>query len=214
VRICAVSDLHNQYYQVEIPECDVLLVAGDISYFSRSIDHFVIFNDWIGTLPCSNKLVIAGNHDEHLQKMGKDKAKEMLSNCTYLEDEEIVIDGFKFYGSPWQLWFHNWAFNVKGEDNLKENWDMIPNDTDVLITHSPPHGILDYIMTNHCIGSEALTERVFDVQPKLHVFGHAHLPGGRNVVHGNTLFCNVSVGDKSVKNPTLIDIIDGKAEIV
>lgn len=53
-------------------------------------------------------------------------------------------------------------------------------DGDVLITHGPPHGILDEApMPNpdtkdRHVGCEMLLDRVLQIRPQLHVFGHIH----------------------------------------
>jgi Icc-related predicted phosphoesterase len=100
------------------------------------------FDDWLGTLPHKHKIVICGNHDLCFEDNPKE-ARKLMKNAHYLEDETIEIEGLKFYGSPWQPEFHNWAFNLNRGEEIKKKWDLIPNDTDVLITHGPPYGILD-----------------------------------------------------------------------
>ena len=60
--------------------------------------------------------------------------------CTYLEDSASIIEGYKVYGSPWQPEFCDWAFNLERGQPCRDKWKLIPDDTDVLITHGPPHG--------------------------------------------------------------------------
>jgi Icc-related predicted phosphoesterase len=213
MRIVAISDTHQKHRKIKIPDGDVFICAGDITEFNRSKQHYIDFNDWLGTLPHPYKLIIAGNHDELFQK-NPEQARGYITNGTYLEDDEITIDGVKFYGSPWQKWFYDWAFNLPpGSNYLKEKWAAIPDDTDVLITHSPPFKILDTDISGESLGCELLTERIFEVQPKLHVFGHIHASCGRAGVIGNTLFFNVCHDYKSNIAYT-IDLVDGKAFVV
>jgi hypothetical protein len=116
----------------------------------------------------------------------------------YLEDEYMgIVDGdepeIKIWGSPWQPEFYNWAFNLPRGEALKEKWDMIPVDTDILITHGPPFGKLDYVDYSKInVGCEELLKRVEEIKPKIHVCGHIH--GGYGYVFdGNTHFINASI---------------------
>lgn len=212
MKICAIADTHQKHDQINIPDGDVFVFAGDMTSFNRSRQHYVKFNEWLGTLPHAHKLVISGNHDELFQKQ-PDLARSLMTNCTYLEDDEIVIDGIKFYGSPWQKWFYDWAFNLQpGSMWLKEKWDAIPYNTDVLITHSPPYQIYDADFKGESLGCELLAKRVFEVQPKIHVFGHIHGSCGQYGLVGNTLFFNVS-NDYSLNQGYIIDLEDGKASV-
>ena len=99
----------------------------------------------------------------------------------------------KIWGSPWQPEFHNWAFNVPRGEKLKEKWDMIPTDTDILITHGPAHGKLDFVPYDGLnVGCEDLLIKIQEIKPKIHVSGHIH--SGRGVVFSEgTLYVNASV---------------------
>ena len=212
MRIIAISDTHQEHNKIKVPDGDVFVFAGDMTSFNRSRQHYVKFNEWLGTLPHAHKLVIAGNHDELFQRH-PDIAHGYMTNCTYLEDDEVVIDGIKFYGSPWQRYFYDWAFNLPAGSNwLKEKWDAIPDSTDVLITHSPPFQIFDVDFKGESLGCEFLAKRVFQVKPKLHTFGHIHGSCGQCGRLGETLFFNVSK-DRRLNKAYVIDLIDGRADI-
>jgi Icc-related predicted phosphoesterase len=206
LKIIAISDTHQKHGKIKVPDGDVFVFAGDMTNFNRSRQHYISFNNWLGTLPHLYKLCIAGNHDELFQKQ-PEVARSLMTNCIYLEDSEVVIDGVKFYGSPWQNWYYDWAFNLpKNSKELKEKWAMIPKNTDILITHSPPYQICD-----DDLGCELLTDRVFEVRPKLHIFGHIHQNGGQYKQYGNTLFYNVSYNNKT-NSCYIIDLNNEKAE--
>jgi Icc-related predicted phosphoesterase len=206
LKIIAISDTHQKHGKIKVPDGDVFIFAGDMTNFNRSRQHYISFNNWLGTLPHLYKLCIAGNHDELFQKQ-PEVARSLMTNCIYLEDSEVVIDGIKFYGSPWQNWYYDWAFNLpKNSKELKEKWAMIPKNTDVLITHSPPYQICD-----DDLGCELLTDRVFEVRPKLHIFGHIHQNGGQYKQYGNTLFYNVSYNNKT-NSCYIIDLDNKKAK--
>ncbi len=123
----------------------------------------------------------------------------------------VEIDGLKIYGSPWQPRFYDWAFNLNRGAELEEKWRLIPPDTDVLITHGPPHGILDEVERQYYIentGCEELRKRVEMICPKLHVFGHIHCGYGQIEKFG-TEFVNASNCDEEynpVNLPVIIDL--------
>lgn len=212
MRIVAIADTHQKHDQINIPNGDVFVFAGDMTAFNRSRQHYVKFNEWMGSLPHEHKLVISGNHDELFQKQ-PEEARDYMTNCTYLEDDEVIIDGVKFYGTPWQPWFYDWAFNLpRGSDYLDEKWAAIPDDTDVLITHCPPFQICDVDTKGQNLGCEKLAKRVFEVQPRIHVFGHIHGSCGKYGFLGNTLFFNVS-NDLFMNIGYVIDLEDGEASV-
>jgi Icc-related predicted phosphoesterase len=162
-----------------LPQGDILIHAGDFTGRGKPWEVEEFF-DWLDRQSKEFKhiIFIAGNHDmsfEYKHPWVVDMLKSLPSNVHYLEDSEIVIDGIKFYGSPWQPEFFNWAFNLPRGKALAEKWNMIPHDTDVLITHGPPMNILDYTARDMWnVGCLHLFDKVQQVKPKLHVFGHIH----------------------------------------
>ena len=189
MKIVIISDTHNLHNLINLPSGDVLIHCGDLCN-SGSIRDVVGFNIWIGKQDFKHKLVIPGNHDRVFET-DYALAKDVLDNATLLLDSSVTIEGIKFYGSPWQPAFCNWAFNVPRGLELKEKWDNIPLDTDVLITHGPPHGMLDTVPGDGSVGCEELLLAVERVQPKLHCFGHIH--GGYGIdKRADTVFVNAS----------------------
>lgn len=188
----------------DIPDGDIILHGGDI--MNSGYDPVDIFNflDWYGALPHKHKVFIAGNHDRYFEnhsELARDIIKKKngamrKGKITYLEDSEVVIDGIKIYGSPWQPEFCNWAFNLDRGPDLKRVWDNIPLDTDVLITHGPPHGILDLVQYDKIhVGCEELLAKVFEVKPMIHLFGHIHETYGvhheQDIAFVNASICNL-----------------------
>jgi len=155
------------------------------------------FNKWLGTLAYEHKIVVAGNHDFCFEK-DLDKSRAALSNAILLHDEEIVIDGVKFYGSPWQPEFFDWAFNLPRGEPLRAKWRLIPDDTDVLITHGPALGHGDRTVRGEPVGCEDLLDRIRTVQPKFHIFGHIH-EGFGTTIEGSTQCVNASFADEHYK---------------
>ena len=125
-------------------------------------------------LPYKHKIVIAGNHELGWDSDTKDLKNE-LTNCTYLEDSSVEINGLKIYGTPYQPEFGRWAFNLERGQECLDKWDQIPSDTDILITHGPPLGFGDQNKRNVRCGCVELLHSVQQrIKPKYHIYGHIH----------------------------------------
>jgi Icc-related predicted phosphoesterase len=201
-RITFISDTHTKHDKVSgfLTGGDILIHAGDLT--SRgSLTEIENFTKWYDKIDNYNtKVFICGNHDFGFE-YDNEKVKGLLTGyktIDYLQDDwmdvgEDIDNMVKIWGTPWQPEFHNWAFNLPRGDKLKEKWDMIPVDTDILITHGPPFGKLDYVpYDNVNVGCEELMKRVQEIKPKIHVFGHIH-EGYGYVFDGNTHFINAAV---------------------
>ena len=204
-RLVILSDTHGQHDRIAVPDGDILIHAGDFCRFGRLGD-IGVFNAWLATLPHKVKIVIAGNHELPLEDM-PEPARGLLTDCVYLQDQSHEAFGLKFYGSPWQPRFFDWAFNAN-PDKLREVWARIPDDTDVLITHSAPSGILSASKELRECGCGELRARLENISPKLHVFGHIHESYGRlernGTTHINASICNADY--EPVNPPVIIDL--------
>lgn len=189
VKIVAISDTHKKHRKLSVPEGDILIHAGDITS-KGSLNDLVDFNHWLGELPHKYKIIVAGNHDFCFQNEPIESQK-LITNAIYLQDQMITLLGLKFYGSPWQPWFFDWAFNLKRGSEIKTKWDLIPKDTDVLITHGPPMQILDKTVMKKHVGCEELIKKVLEIKPKVHIFGHIHEEYG-SIIKENIIFVNAS----------------------
>lgn len=206
VRLVLLSDTHSQHAPVAVPPGDVLIHAGDLTDHGE-LDVVRDFNAWLGGLPHPHKLVIAGNHDFCFERQPEASAA-LLTNATYLLDSGVTLAGLTFYGSPWQPWFYDWAFNLQRGPELKAKWDLIPAGTDVLITHGPPAGHSDLTVQGDHAGCADLLAALARVQPRLHVFGHIHEGYGQTQA-GPTLCVNASICDvnyHAVNAPVVIDL--------
>jgi Icc-related predicted phosphoesterase len=192
--IVMISDTHGLHRSVEIPPGDILVHAGDLTRFGDR-EELAEFNEFIGALPHPTKIVIAGNHDFCFEQ-ASDACRKLLTHCIYLEDEAVTVQGLHFYGSPWQPWFYDWAFNLQRGDEIKKKWDLIPDDTDVLVTHGPPLGFGDMTASSQTAGCKDLLDAIERIQPRLHIFGHIHEAFG---IYSNqqTTFINGSICDQS-----------------
>jgi len=204
MKITFISDTHSKHNRVTddlMDGGDVIIHSGDIS--SMGYEHEVLlFLQWFDKLPYDRKIFVAGNHDYYFEQY-PGKQKEILSkfpDITYLQDSHTMLGEewedyrVKVWGSPWQPRFYNWAFNLdRNSDEIEEKWKMIPDDTDILVTHGPPHGILDWVAYDHTnAGCERMKPIVDLVKPKVHVFGHIHQGYGMTEENG-TIFLNASV---------------------
>ncbi|MFY7788591.1 MAG: metallophosphoesterase family protein [Thermoflexibacteraceae bacterium] len=204
MQIVFISDTHGKHEQLQLPDADMIIHAGDIT--SRgTLTEAKYFIDWFAALPYRYKIFVAGNHDFCFEKTPSLAQQLVPENCIYLEDDHVLIEGLRIWGSPISPFFHNWAFNRHRGKEIKQHWDKIPAAIDILITHTPPHNILDRTVDNEIVGCEELMKKIAEVAPKIHVFGHIHEAYGTAQI-GNTTFINASVLDVryKVKNPPIL----------
>lgn len=180
-----ISDTHGMHNYLTVPKgIDMIIHSGDASnYMDPIINHNEMwdFKEWWNNLEVKYKIYVAGNHDTSIEKGIFSKNNlENNDNSFYLENDEVEIEGLKFYGSPYQPLFGNWSFQ-RADNKLFKMWENIPEDTDILITHGPPKGILDLAENRdhkleYC-GDKHLFNRVMQIKPKYHLFGHIHNNG-------------------------------------
>jgi Icc-related predicted phosphoesterase len=206
MRIVCISDTHMFHDKLVIPDGDVLVHAGDLCGHG-TVAEVQRFDTFLATLPHRHKVVIAGNHDWCFQRE-PEAARAALAHATYLQDSGVVIDGLRFWGAPWQPEFLSWAFNLPLGPKLQEKWDLIPADTDVLVTHGPPFGVGDRCFDGREVGCPDLLAVIDRIGPKLHVAGHIHEGYGERR-RGPTLCVNASSCDlryRPVQPPIVVDL--------
>ncbi len=189
MRIVCLSDTHGFHEGYPVPEGDLLVHAGDLTKHGH-LEEVAAFDRFLGTLPHPHKVVIAGNHDFAFEREAA-RARNLLTNATYLEDAETVVNGVRIWGSPWQPWFYDWAFNLQRGPEIRAKWDRIPAGIDVLVTHGPPLGHGDRTVSGEDAGCVDLLDAVRRVRPRLHVFGHIH-EGYGQTREGSTRCVNAS----------------------
>lgn len=178
MKVCSVADVHANHARkldMILPEADVLTISGDLT-MSGSIDDLYSFRDWLDMQPHKYKIMIAGNHDFCFERKSTRQEAEVVvggPNRHYLMDESVTIDGITFYGSPWQPWFHDWAFNVR-RGNLHEKWQAIPQNVDVLLVHGPPTGYGDKTVSGDHAGCDELLAEIKLKKPRISLYGHIH----------------------------------------
>ena len=202
--ITTISDLHGYY--PELPALDLLIVAGDFTARDE-VGQITEFMSWVSMQNYDKKILVAGNHDNSIMKEWE-WIKE-YPGVEYLCDSGTEFEGFKIWGSPWTTRFPGMnpkcmAFTVDTDEELAEKWALIPDDIDILITHSPPYGLFDQVehITKgkkklSSVGSRSLRNHVLNrIKPRLHVFGHIHEFGGRMIDTSTTIFINGSYVDE------------------
>jgi Icc-related predicted phosphoesterase len=209
MRIVCVSDIHSR--PLTPPEADVLIIAGDLTYHSsdKELEEFAA---WLKAQKAKYKVFIAGNHDKKFQTHPWGTAEYLKRVCAepntfYLEQTSVIIEGLVFWGSPW-IPKYSLAFQLKSPEHARQHWAKMPDHVDVLVTHGPPHGILDTVKNGKHVGDQQLLAVVQRVKPRLHVFGHIHTGYGQ-VEIGGTIFINACVCDedyKPVQEPIVIDL--------
>lgn len=207
MKIVCISDTHGKHNQTEVPEGDLLIHAGDFSGRGKPKE-IRRFNNWLGTLPHRHKVVIAGNHD-FLFENEPEKAEALITNAIYLNDSGVTIEGINIWGSPITPWFLDWAFNRARGREIRKYWDLIPANTDILVTHGPPKGILDKTAGGEEVGCEELAQVLTHLCPKYHIFGHIHEAHGTLEVNG-THYINASMLNlkyEAVNKATVINYV-------
>jgi Icc-related predicted phosphoesterase len=228
VSIILISDIHNYQHLLTLPKGDLLLIAGDMTNMGKRKE-LERFSTFLSSVKPNFEMivVVAGNHEvsmdtDFFNKVGKKyfygnsidpkRARAYFidnPDVVYLEDSGVEYKGIKIWGTPWVNPCGNWAFCLNQPGMDKQLFGQIPEDTDILISHSPPYGILDVVpmysyqvdpqtnkmvrkMQNQHTGNKELMKRVHKIKPKLHVFGHIHECSGAEI-HGDTLFVNAAI---------------------
>eukprot|EP00048_Salpingoeca_helianthica_P015930 m.229481 g.229481 ORF g.229481 m.229481 type:complete len:277 (+) comp17753_c0_seq1:88-918(+) len=224
LRLVCISDTHNLTNKLVLPEGDVLVHAGDFSNTGEPED-IIKFSAFLKAQPFEHKIVIAGNHDltfdtlnyprigpnfHHRKLHDPASVKALLTGCTYLEDSGCVVDGVRFWGSPWQPEFFDWGFNEERGEPILARWRTIPAGVDVLMTHGPPIGHGDRCLPGgHRAGCVDLLREIQErIKPRVHVFGHIH-EGYGMTTDGHTTYINASTCDARyhpVQPPIVFDV--------
>jgi Icc-related predicted phosphoesterase len=209
MKIDCISDLHG--YRPKLPGGDLLIIAGDITARDEH-DEWLVFFDWLKSLEYKKIIFIAGNHDNYME----DKLFiSLIPHLEYLYDSGTEYEGLKIWGSPWTLRFAGQnpdaaAFGLYTESQMEEKYALIPDNTEILITHSPANNVLDHAPNqSKCFyaarfGSFALANRIMKLPHlKYHIHGHIHEGHGCKEVqtpHGIYTAMNVSHVNERYKN--------------
>ena len=198
MKVIAISDTHGQHRKVSLPAGDLIIHAGDLTPRGR-YEEVIDFLDWFSQLDYTYKIFIAGNHDFYFENYPRETISSLIpQNVIYLNDSGVEINGVHIWGSPIQPWFYDWAFNRRRGAEIAEHWGLIPVNTDLLITHGPPLGILDKTVNGASVGCQDLLSAINDLNLKFHIFGHIHESYGQLGVPGRK-YMNASLLDENYR---------------
>jgi Icc-related predicted phosphoesterase len=204
--IVAISDTHNRHNNLIIPHCDILIHAGDES--GMGYEHEIRnFAKWFSKQPATHLIWTPGNHSVYFEDnypLSLTWFKEECPNGVVLINSGVQIEGINIYGSPITPTFYKWAYMADRGESIKKYWDMIPIDTNILITHGPPYGILDELVyvdgtpKGIFVGCQDLSNRIKDLKDlDLHFFGHIHAQANQERHINGTSYYNVAICDES-----------------
>ena len=216
MKVVAISDTHNKHNEIthklhalSDQGYEMIIFGGDES-MSGSTTETLNFLHWFNYLPFKYKIWIAGNHSlgmENNPNLVK-RAMEDYPQVIYLNDSGVTIEGISIWGSPIQPWFCDWAFNRQRGVDIQKHWDLIPPDTDILITHGPPYGYGDNLEDGNRVGCKDLLATIEYNPPKYHIFGHIH-NGYGEYSNFHTKFLNVAICNEAYKvanDPIIFEI--------
>lgn len=201
-RIWHISDTHGHHKELKVPsDVDIVIHSGDASNYKdpyRNEAEMHSFLTWYSSLKIPYKIFVAGNHDTSIEKgliLKEDMKNSMGIDYLYMETIEVL--GYKIWGSPYVPRYGDWAFMKPRNKMMKKVWDFIDLEADIIVTHTPPKGILDYsdrrihdptinttITVVEDCGCLSLKKCIIQINPKLHCFGHIH--STRNIQNAGT----------------------------
>ena len=187
ISISAIADLHG--YLPQMQHSDLAVVAGDI--FPGALDKDPdaqgewfrnSFLPWVNEVECNHVILVAGNHDHWIaannEQLQKEYAPQAWKKLIYLSDSGFEYKGLIIYGTPWMPHpFRNKAFSLCDNEELREKYAHIPQNVDLLITHTLPYdcnyiGFSDRDMLD--LGSKELRNAVAARNVRFLVGGHIH----------------------------------------
>lgn len=172
MRLVLGSDLHG--HLPDVPPCDILVLAGDIlPEKDQEIFMENKLKPWLSRTQTGAVVATGGNHDHKLFR------RDYPLPWRFLIDKSETVMGLKFHGTPWCLPLGRWAWQAP-EYLLRYIYSLIPDDTDILISHAPPYSLGDRVQDGELAGSKSLLERMQGLPNlKLVVCGHIHEARGR-----------------------------------
>lgn len=196
-----ISDTHCRHNELNIPEVDTVIHAGDCSNTKNPYENELevrIFLEWFRALPIKYKIYVPGNHDTSIEK-GMINFKE-YPEITFLLHDLVGIEGLKIFGSPYTPRFHDWAF-MKSRNRMGLVWQSVPQ-CDILVTHGPSKGNLDLSLDFDTgkpvqVGCKSLYNKITELKIPWHIHGHIHNDDNCHnygqLFNGTTTFINCSV---------------------
>jgi Icc-related predicted phosphoesterase len=212
MKIVCIADTHELHSELTVPDGDLLIHAGDFTFFGKSQRSLREFNTWLGELPHRYKVVVPGNHELILES--SPELSRLFTNARLLINESTTVEGVSIWGSPITP-LYGGAFGRSNALDRLRIYDEIPQGTEIVITHGPPHGILDSSPYGHAspTGDWELRKAIVRVRPRLHVFGHVHTGYGVRPTR-HTLFVNAALYGQggSLERPIVLELTTRSSE--
>lgn len=201
-RITVISDTHWRHDEIDLPEGDLLIHCGDLfNLFGTPSGAIAAMDAWFGRQRFERILYTGGNHDRALEA-ALGRQKQPMKNAYFLGDEVVEFGGLRIFGAPWVPELTTHAFFLSQAD-LAKAWARVPSGIDILVTHTPPEGVLDESSRGWSLGCPGLARELGRIAPRVHCFGHVHAGAGQRRV-GETLFINASSiasGSGAIRRP-------------
>ena len=217
MKIVAISDMHG--HLKDVPECDLLIIAGDISPLRIQSDTAKMlewleddFMPWLERQLCQKVVLVAGNHDFIFEADGIQEEVTRIFNMysswfTYLENETVKIDiddhEISIFGTPYCSTFGGWPFMYE-DDLLADFFKEIPSKVDIIVSHDAPYGTSDVCLEGEIkfqghIGNKPLAEALKNVEFKYLFHGHLHTSNHNAEELNGGLVYNVSLLNEDYK---------------
>ena len=163
-RIVIVSDTHERHQCLgDLPSGDIFVHAGDLLMVNSRVSHragiqkLTEFNDWLGSVNCTTRVVISGNHDKVIETLGPEGTQAVLSHAAYLENTYITVDDITIWGTPVSAGrSQNKAFQSRDFFTQTRQAAYAMSGVDILVTHGPHFEFADIL------------------HPSMHIWGHSH----------------------------------------
>jgi hypothetical protein len=187
-RVVIISDTHCRHDEIDLPAGDLLIHCGDMFSLSMREPSWIgQMDDWFGRQPFERIICTGGNHDRLLEAAVA-RRPQPFSNAVFLDGDALEFRGLRIFGAPWVPDLAGHAF-YRSPQQLAHAWARVPAGIDILVTHTPPEGILDRSSRGWSLGCPDLARELTRIAPRVHCFGHVHAGAGRIRV-GATLFIN------------------------
>jgi len=214
-RLVLISDTHGQHKEVSIPDGDILIHCGDLASYGK--EHEIIhFGIWMRTLPHKHKILCPGNHDTLFQKDPRKALSLLGPSIHYIHDRTITVEGIRITGTAWQPYFYDWAFNIPDPEERIKKYRGLDSKADIVVTHTPPFGHLDISTRDDRCGCVPLLDRIREIKPKIHCFGHIHegygIKQSQDIIYVNASTCNSYY--QPVNKPIVLDLSKDEVTLV
>ncbi len=226
LKIAHISDVHEKWHKLEIPEVDILISTGDYS-FRGSKEVVREFHKWLNKQEAGYIISVNGNHELWVEKnfeQAKEIAEKECPGVYFIGDGQTInIEGIKIFGSACSPWFMDWAWN-RGRTIIQaahhrvpfigDEWDKIEPGTNIIAVHSPPYDVLDELVfadgtpKGEFVGCQLLRNKIEEIKPDLVLFGHIHAQGGKEHHENGISYFNSTICDEMYYPSNPVRIID------